>query len=83
MKTNHKSWTKPYCDVSHYGNISDKYWSTVTKWDSVFCLTKWYPGCVFSPMEEDFNSLEEAKKAGEDWANQNQEYIAKATGSAS
>jgi len=66
---NNETWSDPNHGVSHYGDHK-KYWSTVCDYGSFVELRKWFPGCGFSPIEETFDTLESAKKAGELWARQ-------------
>ncbi len=61
------NWTKPYCDVTHLGNIGDEYWATVTDWTTFATLTRWYPGCQFHPLTSTHNTVDEARQYAEDW----------------
>ncbi len=61
-------WTKEYCDLSHlmkgaYNNR--ELWVTVRRFDDCAKLLEWFPGCVYSPKETWYNSVDEAKRAGE------------------
>lgn len=66
-----KKWTKPCYGVSHYyRDMGDYRWATVREiredwYETVY----WSKDCGFSPEKETFNSLEEARVAGEWWAN--------------
>jgi hypothetical protein len=65
MKAN---WSKPYYGITHLGKYSTtKHWVTVTFGDNWATLDKWFPGCGFNSDTEEFSSLEEAKKAGENY----------------
>ncbi len=67
-----KTWSKLYLDyITHYGDISDFRRSTVRVIvpNSIYELDKWYKGCGFNPEVLEFSSMDEAKKAGEQWAN--------------
>lgn len=66
-----KTWTKPHHGVTHYGEPIDGYWATVIDWEKFAELSKWFPGCGFSPIHETYDTVSEAKAAGELWANQN------------
>jgi len=62
------NWTKPYLGVQHLGSFSTtKSWCTVEDHNSFAILSKWVPGCRFSPEEINFPTVEQAKKAGEEW----------------
>lgn len=60
-----RMWSKPYCGVSHLGEIADLRWATITQWDSFVELTRWLKGS--RPIESTFDTLAEAKAAGEGW----------------
>lgn len=66
-------WSKGFYGVSHYGKASVKnYWSTINVYDDFVILLKWFPGCGFSPIEEMYQTIEDAKCFGEKWVNDNQ-----------
>ena len=60
-------WTKEYYGLSHLGEFSTKkLWVTVTRYSNGRAtLSKWFPGCQFSPEETTFKNVEEAKRQGE------------------
>ena len=64
------SWTKPYCSVQHLLKRQGTHgrWATVTDRNSFAELDGWYQGCQFSPHTATFNTIEEARAAGERWA---------------
>ena len=68
--THNEGWTTPNHGVTHYGELGG-YWATINGCDDALVeLCKWFPGCGFSPIKEIFESLADAKSAGEAWANQ-------------
>lgn len=64
---NKPEWSKPYCNTTHLGRISDPRWSTVTDFGSFAELTKWSRGCGFSPAHATYDTAEQARAAGELW----------------
>ena len=68
MKTKaEQQWTKPYFGVSHLGELCDRFRLTVCDYGTFCLLHKWYPGCGFSPIEEEFDTVAQAKGAGMWW----------------
>lgn len=65
------SWTAPFHGVQHHGYESRETtygrWATVTDRGSFAELDGWYQGCAFSPYTANFDTAEEARKAGERW----------------
>lgn len=61
------NWSKPFHGVQHLGRVSDLYWSTVEDYGSFAVLSKWFPGCAFNPMEETFDTADQARTVGETW----------------
>lgn len=69
---NTKQWSNLHLDyITHYGDMMDYRRATVCTViaDSVYELSKWYNGCGFNPETVRFDSMEAAKKAGEEWVN--------------
>ena len=64
-----QSWTPLYLDyITHYGDTQKSFRrSTISIAGNVYTLSKWYKGCGFSPETVGYSSMEEAKKAGEEW----------------
>lgn len=66
MTKNH--WTKSYHGITHYGKFGSKQYSATVEVNGDFIiLRKRYPGCGFNPIEESFDSVDEAKEVGEAW----------------
>lgn len=63
-----KTWSEPNNGLTHYGSCSDHRRSSVDKCGTKYQLSRWYRGCGFNPETEWFDSLEAAKAAGEQWA---------------
>lgn len=63
-----KNWTEPYHGLSHYGSCDDHRRASVQQYNQKCQLSRWYRGCGFNPETKWFDSMEEAKKAGEAWA---------------
>jgi hypothetical protein len=63
-------WTKEYCSVQHLRRRTgtNGRWATVTNRGSFAELDGWYQGCGFSPYTATFHTIEEARAAGERWA---------------
>jgi hypothetical protein len=59
------NWTSPCYGVTYFGSITDYRWVTVVETKSFARLSKWSGG--FSHKQEDYDSVEEAKAAGEKW----------------
>lgn len=63
-------WTTPFCGVQHLGAFSTQYpWATVDDRGSFATLSKWHPGCGFSPENIDFDNAAKARAAGSRWLN--------------
>lgn len=65
-----KDWSRPYLGITHYGALGDMRRSTinVVATDSVV-LKLFVKGDGFNPAKKDFKNIEDAKAAGETWAN--------------
>lgn len=64
------NWSNLYLDyITHYGTIHDFRRASVCVIvpNSVYELSKWYKGCGFNPETVTFQTMEEAKKVGEEW----------------
>lgn len=67
-----KQWSNLYLDyITHYGDISDYRRASICVIvpNSIYQLSKWYKGCGFNPETVNFDNMDAAKKAGEDWTN--------------
>lgn len=62
-----KTWTKPYYGVTHCGALGDRRSATVSDYGSFAVLSEIWHGCGFSPNQRQFDTVEEAKEAGELW----------------
>jgi hypothetical protein len=62
-----EAWSKPFHGITHLSVSGKRSWVTVTDWDNWASLTRWYPGCGFSPLETQHGSADEAKRAAEAW----------------
>ena len=60
-------WTTPFHGVTHCGKLGDKRWATVSDFGSFAILSEWWRGCGFSPDIREFDTVEQAKEAGESW----------------
>jgi hypothetical protein len=62
------SWPELHLNyITHYGAVGSFRRSSITITGSTYTLSKWYKGCGFNPETVDYQSLEDAKKAGENW----------------
>lgn len=62
------TWSPLYLDyITHYGNTSDLRRASVCKVGDSWELSKWWKGCGFNPQTQWYDSIEEAKEAGELW----------------
>ena len=64
------AWSKPYYGVSHLGQLADDRWATITDYSSFVELTGWFRSCGTRPNEATFDTVEQAKAAGERWVSQ-------------
>lgn len=68
--TTEKTWSAPHCDITHYGQVGDRRRSSITSFSETrHQLARWHRGCGFNPDTENYDSLEAAKRAGEEWVN--------------
>ncbi len=65
-------WTTPYLGYQHLLEqpTSNGRWATVDDRGSYVELSGWYKGCGFSPYDATFDTIEEARAAGEKWVTQ-------------
>lgn len=61
------NWTKPFYGVTHCGQLCDRYSLTVAAQGDRAELSMWTRGDGFSPLHMCFDSVDEAKRAGEAW----------------
>lgn len=65
--TNHQiKWSAPYYGVSH-SDMRNGYRCTVRAHTDLVILAKWHPDCGFTPEEEVYATVAEARTAGETW----------------
>jgi hypothetical protein len=73
MKT--QEWSKPYCGLSHFGNLSDFRRVTVTEYkteyENFYILHRITKGCGFHSVDSKYKTVDEAKEAGERWVIRN------------
>lgn len=71
--TNKYEWSNLYLDyITHYGDTTQMPYrraSVCKETETWYKLSKWSNHCGFSPETVHFDTMEEAKKAGEDWVN--------------
>lgn len=71
--TNKYEWSKLYLDyITHYGDTAQIPYRRATvckEFEGWYTLSKWSNHCGFSPETKGFDTMEEAKQAGEDWVN--------------
>lgn len=60
------TWSKPYYGIQHSNRVG-LHRCTVIEYPSFTLLHKWYAGCQFNPIEEQYDSLMLAKSAAESW----------------
>lgn len=62
------NWTNPFYGVTHCGQFGLKNkWATVEDYDSFAKLSKWFPGCGFSPIQSEHETAFLAKQEAELW----------------
>jgi hypothetical protein len=61
------TWTRPFYGIQHTRQRINGRWATVTEWESCVELDGWYEGCGFNPYGARFDTLAEARAAGERW----------------
>lgn len=67
---NAPAWEQPFQHVSRLGIPGAQRWATVSSYaKSLHVLSRWQPGCGLTPDTDNFESLEAAQRAGEEWAN--------------
>lgn len=64
------NWTKPYCGVTHLGELGDLVRVTVEDHGSFATLFKFRRG-IAGAEQGDFKTVDEAKRAGEAWLRAN------------
>ena len=65
-----KSWTPPFHGITHYGAMADHRRATINiVTDNFIVLKLWVNGGGFNPTQKEFSRVEDAKSAGEAWAN--------------
>lgn len=65
-----QAWTQPFTHVSRLGTPGSPRWATVSSYaKTLHVLSRWQPGSGLTPDTDNFESLEAAKLAGEEWAN--------------
>jgi len=71
MMKSDDQWTKPYHGVSHFKKFSsDRRWATINDHGSFVTLVCWnYLGPTFSSPKTTFESIADAKKAGQSYVN--------------
>lgn len=63
------TWTQPFPRVSRLGTPGVQRWATVSSYaQTLHVLSRWQPGCGLTPDTDNFESLEAAQRAGEEWA---------------
>ena len=62
-----KVWTTPFHGVTHCGKLGDERWAVVSDQGGFVTLVKWWSGCDFLPGICEFDTVEQAKEAGEAW----------------
>lgn len=61
------SWSEPNCGVTHLGQVGDLRRASIQEYGSFATLLKWFKGCGFNPLTQDFDTVDEAKRAGDAW----------------
>lgn len=68
--TNAQAWTQPFPQISRLGTPGARRWATVSSYaKSLHVLSRWQPGCGLTPDTDNFESLDAAQRAGEEWTN--------------
>lgn len=63
-----QEWTKPYYGTQHLGALgSGRSWVSVIEYAAFAILKRWFPGCMFSPLQSQHDSAEAARAEGEKW----------------
>ncbi|MDF3868449.1 hypothetical protein P3W53_28600 [Pseudomonas denitrificans (nom. rej.)] len=66
--TNAQVWAQPFPYVSRLGTPGAQRWATVSSYaKSLHVLSRWQPGCGLTPDTDNFENLEAAQRAGEEW----------------
>lgn len=67
---NAQAWTQPFPQVSRLGTPGAQRWATVSSYSrALHVLSRWQPGCGLTPDTDNFESLDAAQRAGEEWTN--------------
>ncbi len=61
------NWTKPYCGITHLGDLKDTRRASVADLGTCVEVTYWLRGCGYSHAQSVFPDVEAAKRAGERW----------------
>lgn len=60
--------TQPFTHVSRLGTPGAQRWATVSSYaETLHVLSRWQPGFGFTPDADNFESLDDAQRAGELW----------------
>lgn len=63
-----QAWTQPFPYVSRLGTPGAHRWATVSSYaKTLHVLSRWQPSCALTPDTDNFESLEAAQRAGEEW----------------
>lgn len=66
--TSSQAWTQPFPRVSRLGTPGSARWATVSSYaKTLHVLSRWQPGSGLTPDTDTFDSLDGAKRAGEQW----------------
>ncbi|WP_315810091.1 hypothetical protein [Pseudomonas sp. C9-3] len=64
------AWTQPFQHVSRFGTPGTRRWATVSSYaKTLHVLSRWQPGSGLTPDTDNFESLDAAQRAGEEWTN--------------
>lgn len=65
-----QAWTQPFPYVSRLGTPGAQRWATVSSYaKTLHVLSRWQPGSGLTPDTDNFESLDAAQRAGEEWTN--------------
>lgn len=70
LGNNAPAWTNPFPHVSRLGTPGASRWATVSSYaKTLHVLSRWQPGSGLTPDTDNFESLDAAQRAGEEWTN--------------
>lgn len=68
-------WSEPQMNNIRYGHVDAIRRASIDVYENAALLTIWWRGCGFNPENKWFDTLEEAKAAGETWTDRGESWM--------